>query len=80
MANRSMTDRLRPKGPGDPDIWKIAAVLVAKFGRQAIAYADDRGGKALREGDRPTWQIWQWIGDAVAELLRVSPEEGETVH
>jgi hypothetical protein len=80
MAGQTMTARPRPTAPGDPDIWKIAAVLVAKFGRKATAYADDRGQKALREGDRPTWQIWQWIGDAVAELLRLSPEDGETIH
>ena len=80
MMCRDIGQRLGPMAPGDPDIWKIAAVLVRRYGCKASLYADARGRKALREGDRVTWQIWQWIEGAAEELLKPEPDAGERRH
>jgi hypothetical protein len=64
----------------DPDIWRIAAILIRKFEAEAPSYARRRGENALRQKDRVTWQVWKWIECATEELLRHEREDDDAVH
>jgi hypothetical protein len=69
-----------PAPTGEPEIWKIAALLVDKFRNGAPAYAERRGEQARRLGDDATTRIWARISAAVEELLKPAPDDDDTVH
>jgi hypothetical protein len=64
----------------EPEIWKMAAALMRRFGPRAPLYARERGNIAFHDGDHVAWKIWQSIGAALEELLRPAPENDEWVH
>lgn len=62
------------------DIWRAAKVLVDQHGADAGVHAALRVDELAAAGDDTGRQVWRDILDAVAELQRVVPSEGEARH
>jgi hypothetical protein len=80
MAPPRAAGRPDPLVPDDPDIWKLAAILVRKFGSGASTYAGSRAADALQQRDPVTGLIWHWIKAAVERLLKPAPDRDEQIH
>ena len=64
----------------DLDIWRVAALLVKRHGKDASIFAAQRIDELLAEGDLDGRAVWQRILEAVKELERAKPAEGERVN
>ena len=65
----------------DLDIWRAAALLVKRRGADdAAVVAAQRGDEMRAKGDEEGYAIWKAILDAVLELRRGEPREGERVN
>ena len=64
----------------DLDIWRVAALLVKRHEKDAMVFASQRIDVLLAEGDLEGRSVWQRILEAVAELERTKPAEGERVN
>jgi hypothetical protein len=64
----------------DPDIWRAASFLVKRHGPDAAEVAAQRADELLARGDSEGSAIWIRILEAVAELTRSTPAEGERVN
>jgi hypothetical protein len=64
----------------DPDIWRAANLLVMRHGADAALAAARRADELLAAGDPEGCAIWKRILEAVAELTRTKPVEGERVN
>jgi hypothetical protein len=80
MSQPRISGRRRPPVPHDPDIWKLAAILVRKFGPGASTYAGSRAADAIHQRDPVTGLIWYWIKAAIEGLLKPVPDSDERVH
>ena len=64
----------------DLDIWRAANILVKRHGRDAAVVAAQRADECMAAGDTDGQRIWKHILDAIRELLRDKPDEGERVN
>jgi hypothetical protein len=64
----------------DIDIWRSANLLLKRHGRDTPIVAAQRADECLAAGDIEGQAIWKRIVEAVLELLRDKPEEGERVN
>ncbi len=65
----------------DLDIWRAAAVLVQRHGADdAALVAAQRADELVASGDKDGHAIWKAILEAVLELRRGEPREGERVN
>jgi hypothetical protein len=64
----------------DPDIWRAAKYLVKRHGPDAALVAAGRADDLLADGNADGCAIWKRILEAVAELTRTKPLEGERVN
>lgn len=62
------------------DMWRAANLLVKRHGRDAAIVAGQRADECLSAGDTEGQRIWKHIVEAILELLRDKPEEGEHVN
>ena len=63
----------------DRDIWRAANLLIQKHGQDAVLHASQRADELLDRGDMDGSRVWQRIHEAVQQLLRERPGDGETV-
>ena len=65
----------------DLDIWRAAAILMQRHGADdAAIVAAQRGDEFRAKGDEDGYAIWKAILDAIMELRRGEPGEGERVN
>lgn len=64
----------------DLDIWRAAALLLKRHGKDAALVAAQRIDQLLAEGDLEGRTVWYRILEAVKELERTKPAEGERVN
>jgi hypothetical protein len=64
----------------DIDIWRAAILLLKRHRTDAAIVAAQRADECLAGGDIEGQQIWKAIVDAILELLRHAPDEGERVN
>ena len=64
--------------PDDLDIYRSAKVLLNRYGDGASLHAANRADEMLDAGDMDGQAVWLRIHDAVLELGRTAPGEGET--
>jgi hypothetical protein len=62
------------------DLWHAAGLLVKRHGRDAAIVAAQRSDECLAAGDIDGQALWKRIVDAVLELVREKPHDGETVN
>jgi hypothetical protein len=55
-------------------------MLVKRHGRDAAVVAAQRADECMAAGDTDGQRIWKHILDAILELLRDKPDEGERVN
>ena len=60
---------------GDSDLWRLAAILLHKYGDGAEAYAQLKADEASKRRDKLTCAMWKRVAFAVSEL-----EQRESVH
>jgi hypothetical protein len=77
---RVMVRRYRPRMIDDRDIWRAAQLLLKRHGEDAAVQAAQRADELLAEGDSEGCAIWKRILEAVGELSRTVPAEGERVN
>ena len=65
----------------DLDIWRSASVLIHRYGDGASLHAAaNRADELLDKGDMDGRVVWLRIHEAVVELGRMAPGEGEARH
>ena len=65
----------------DPDIWRAANLLLKRHGADAGHVAAQRADELLNSGDAEGCAVWRRILlEAVVELSRMKPAEGERVN
>lgn len=64
----------------DIDIWRSAHLLLKQHGKDAASVAARRADEAMRTGDLVGVRLWKSIAEAMLELLKAKPEEGERVN
>ena len=64
----------------DLDIFRSARLLIEEHGEHARIEAAMRADELLGQGDLEGQRVWMRIRDAVWELLRERPADGEAVH
>jgi coenzyme F420-reducing hydrogenase delta subunit len=64
----------------DIDMWRGASLLVKRHGRDAAIVAAQRADECLAAGDAEGQAIWKRIVEAVLELVKETPDEGERVN
>ena len=62
------------------DIWRSAHILHSHCGNDAIVIATHRADVLLDRGDATGSCYWIRIAEAIAELNRKRPDQGDTVH
>jgi len=61
----------------DRDIWRAAHLLMKRYGADAALQAAQRADELFDAGDSDGCAIWKRILEAVGELARTTPAEGE---
>lgn len=64
----------------DVDIWRAANLLVKQHGFDAPLVAAQRADDLLAQGDVEGERIWKKIVEAIRELQRTTPSDGERVN
>jgi hypothetical protein len=64
----------------DIDIWRSAHVLLKKHGKDAASVAAKHADEAMRAGDLDGLRRWKRVAEAMLELLKAKPGEGEHVN
>jgi hypothetical protein len=63
----------------DPDIWRVATLLLDQHGDEAALRAAQRADKLMDEGDMEGVAVWRRIVTAIEELQR-GRRKGETIN
>ena len=61
----------------DIDIWRAASLLLKQHGKSAPIVAAQRARQCMASGDVDGLRLWKRIADAMLELLKDKPDEGE---
>jgi len=64
----------------DIDIWRAAEQMLKLYGADAAIHAAMRADKLMDQGDVEGFDMWKRVVDAVNELDRVTPKDGEARH
>jgi len=64
----------------DPDIWRAANLLLKRHGADAALVAARRSHELHKASDGEGSAIWERIMDAIGELSRTKPAQGERVN
>ena len=65
----------------DLDIWRAAAILMQRHGADDAALVAAQTADGFKaKGDEDGYEIWKAILEAVLELRRGEPREGERVN
>ena len=64
----------------DIDVWRSAHLLLKRHGTGAAFVAAKNADEAMRAGDLDGVRRWKRIAEAMLELLKAKPEEGEHLH
>ena len=64
----------------DIDIWRAATLLLDRHGKDGAIVAAQRADECLASGDAERHAIWKQIVDAILELLKNEPGDGEHVN
>ncbi len=64
----------------DRDIWRVASLLMERHGHEAALVAARQIDASLGSGDTEECAAWKRILEAVAELSRTRPSEGERLN
>ena len=64
----------------DLDIWRAAQVMVKRYGKDAATEAAMRADEFLDQGIIDGQRVWMRIVQAIEELQREQPRDGEAVH
>ena len=62
------------------DIYRSVTVLVRRYGDEASRHAADRTDDMIAANNLDGATAWLRVHEAVFELTRVEPDEGEAVH
>ncbi len=63
----------------DLDIWRAAQVMVKHYGKDAATEAAKRADEFLDQGIIDGERLWMRIMQAIEELQRERPKDGEAV-
>jgi hypothetical protein len=64
----------------DIDVWRAAILLLKRHGPDAAIIAAQRADECLESGDVEGERVWKGIVEAILELLKDTPAEGERVN
>ncbi len=65
----------------DLDIWRAAVILVQRHGADDAALVAAQTADGFQaKGDKDGYEIWKAIVDAILELRRGEPKEGERIN
>ncbi len=64
----------------DLDIWRAAQAMVKRYGDGAAIEAAMRADEFLDQGNLDGQRLWMRITQAIEELQRERPRDGEAVH
>ncbi len=64
----------------DLDLWRAANVMVKRYGTGATIEAAMRADEFLDQGNLDGQRLWMRIMQAIEELQRKRPRDGEAVH
>jgi hypothetical protein len=64
----------------DIDIWRAANLLLKQHGKDAPIVAAQRTRQCLASGDVDGLRLWKRIAEAMLELLKDKPCDGEHVN
>jgi hypothetical protein len=56
------------------DMWRLAALLVERYGQGALSEAAERAQAALAEENIVDHGVWLKVGEAVREVLRAASD------
>ena len=62
------------------DLWRAAQIMVKRYGNGATIEAAMRADEFLDQGNLDGRLLWMRITQAIEELQRERPREGELVH
>ncbi|RAU22806.1 hypothetical protein CU669_05295 [Paramagnetospirillum kuznetsovii] len=64
----------------DPDVWRVAKLVMERHGDEASAHAAAKARDALASGERDDAVAWTRIYEAIESLRQGLPGPGDTVH
>ena len=64
----------------DLDLWRAAKIMVMRYGDGAATEAAMRADEFLEQGNHDGKRLWMRKMQAIEELQRERPREGEAVH
>ncbi len=64
----------------DLDLWRAANVMIKRYGDGAATEAAMHADKFLDQGNLDGRLLWMRITQAIEELQRERPRDGEAVH
>ena len=64
----------------DIDIWRAANLLLKQQGKEAPIVAAHRARQCMASGDVDGLRLWKRIAEAMLELLKDKPSDGEHVN
>ena len=74
-----LADKARP-AMKEAEIWRIANDMIREYGVEAEAYARSRAETLRRQGMPDGVEDWTRVAEAIAELKRHPPNDGEAVN
>ena len=64
----------------DLEIYRAAQATIQAHGDDAGPHAAQRADELMAEGDMEGRRVWHRIEEAIDELRRAAPDQGEDVH
>jgi hypothetical protein len=78
---RVLRGRLLDMTIADIDVWRAADLLIKRHGgKDAAIVAAQRADECLASGDLDGQGIWKRIVEAILDLLRTAPNDGERIN
>ncbi len=62
------------------EIYRAAQATISRYGDEAGIHAAQRADELTAAGDMEGRRVWHRIEEAIDELQRTAPEDGEGVH
>lgn len=62
------------------DVWRTAHLLLKEYGSEASLIAAKRADALLAQGEMEGFAVWRGVVDAITELERDKPHEGEALN
>jgi len=55
------------------DIWRVANLMLKRYGHQAQAESAIRMQELALNGDSAGAAVWRWVTDAIGQLVNTTP-------